>query len=174
MAFATGRPWELREHPTLSTVRAADATISLPHLMGGTESEDLNANPSLSFGSLRYDPMVVSLFLVREDLSAEQLADPEATLRGGIDELAAPEMAGFTVYHGTELSHREGRPYLHFIENAADGRAVEGYWFIEGGRLARVMVFTSRSASQGWRDAAQELAFTLQRPQPARSPNTHE
>jgi membrane associated rhomboid family serine protease len=174
VAIAMGRPWELNERPPLSAVQAADATISLPHMMGGIERKELNANLSLGFGSLRYDPIFVSLLLGHQDLSPEELANPEAALRGAIDVLGAPEVEGFTANGGSELLQREGRPYLHFSETAADGRALDGYWLIEGGRLARVMVFTTQDTSPAWRAVAGELPFTLHRDQPARSPKTQE
>ncbi|MBK7864745.1 MAG: rhomboid family intramembrane serine protease [Archangiaceae bacterium] len=160
VAFAFGRPWELASKPTPRAVAfGSGAVAQLPVL--ATAPKPQGNGSSWLYGTLQQDPVAFVMVFPEVKVSDEQLADLEGTLRATVAVFDPGLIDGFHVEVKSELRDRGGRPYLYHRQVAADGRAADSYFLIDGHRTATVMVLSSKAASSGWREVAAEAPFTL-------------
>lgn len=160
-ALVTGRPWELRDTPSLTRtpIAALGVSLELPDLMGAKRQVDANVWVA---GQLGLDPLAVIVSLDPARLDDEQAADPRGTLELSVDSLATQPHDGFRVVTKNHVVNTPaGRPLLVSESRAEDGRRELSAWFIEGHRVGRVVVVLHPSASAGWAGVGERLAESL-------------
>ncbi len=157
-ALVTGKPWELRRTPSLTRTELPGnaASIALPPLISPATHAAAH-----TFGTLRYDPAAVIVWVSPTPLGEEEAKDPHGQLVGLTKELEQP-ISGFTVDTKYELRQRGDVSYVYSHQAASDGRTGESFWFIQGRRYGRVLLLRTGDVPKAWEPVLAELPFTLE------------